>query len=112
MKVYIYAENTNRKGQVYCGDDCDAEENGDLFLWGSGDDAELIEQAIGSLAVPCDRAPQFRHTCDRNVLRYLGGPKVECHYETGKGSYWLPVSDTSVDLPLEHTADRGTNYDT
>lgn len=92
MKLYTYNENTTRKGQVFRGEDSEAEDNGDVSLWGEGSEQELIAMALEILAGPCGGAPHFGHRTARNVLQFLGGPHVECHYEAGRGSYWLPVA--------------------
>lgn len=78
--LYVYAENCAMKGQVYVGDD--AEGNGDLQEYGDGTREGLIQQAVDSLGKRYDMRPggagdSFRWTCDRNVLEYLNGPKVE-----------------------------------
>lgn len=79
-KLYIYNENCTMKGRLYHGEG--AEDFGDVSLWGGGTDEELIAQALESLATRYDlRAggarDSFRWKCDREVLRYLDGPKVE-----------------------------------
>ena len=93
-KIYIYSENCQSKGgRIYRGTDEEAESCGDVFLWSEGTEEELIKEALQKLAKPCNSAPHFRHKCARNVLEFLNGPEVEAHYEAGKGSFWLPVSE-------------------
>lgn len=98
MNIYVYSENTTRKGTIFRGEDCQAEENGDVFLWGSGTAETLIAEALESLARPCGMAPQFRHRCDRAVLEYLDGPEVESHYDRERGSYWLPAVESAEEV--------------
>lgn len=90
--IYVYGEHTTRKGTVAYGVEPDDDGNvtDDVFLYGEGTEEEIVAQALESLATPDARAPQFRHKCDRAVLEYLGGPKVEPHYDAEHGSYWLP----------------------
>ena len=96
QKIYLYSENCTLKGRPFSGGDDEAAEFGDVFLWGEGTDEELIAQAIESLAKPCNRAPHFRHKCDRNVLEMLGGPQVEPQHDS-RGSYWTVAVEESDD---------------
>ena len=94
--IYVFAEHTTRKGEIVLDPERYTDDDGhisdDVFLYGEGTEDELIKRALDRLARPCDRAPHFRHTCDRAVLDYLDGPRVEPHYDK-RGMYWLPAED-------------------
>lgn len=86
MRLYLYSECCNRKGQVAgvveSGDDDDFADNNDLFCAGEGTRDEIIADAIASLALRRDHRPggagdSFRWSCDRSILAYLDGPAVE-----------------------------------
>lgn len=94
--IYVYCEHATLKGRI-AHVEADEEPSDDVFLYGEGTEEDIIKQALENLARPCSAAPHFRHTCDRAVLEYLGGPVVEAHYENGKGSYWLPVPECDDD---------------
>ena len=123
MKVYVYNENCTSAGRVSADDnttDEDRDDNGDLSLYGEGSEAELIASALASLATRYDRRPggagdSFRWKCDRNVLRYLGGPTVEFDEKT---TTYLPVDKEQAEddeeigetiVADEHLADDREN---
>lgn len=86
-RIYIYAENTTRKGTIANVEpDDDGNITDDVFLWGEGDRDALISQALESLRVRRDHraggaADAFRWQCDRAALAYLDGPEVEYNAE-------------------------------
>lgn len=97
QKIYIYNENCTMKGRICHGNSHyeDLADFGDVSLWGEGTEEELIAQALESLASRYDlRAggarDSFRWKCDREVLRYLNGPKVEFSEEK---MVYLPVTE-------------------
>lgn len=96
-KLFIYNENCTLKGRIYTGTDEEAEECGDVSLFGEGTDEELIAQALDELAHRYDQraggaGDSFRWKCAREVLRHLDGPAVEYNAER---RVWLPVADES-----------------
>jgi hypothetical protein len=96
-KIYIYDEHCTMKGRIYTGTDDEAEECGDVSLFGEGTDEELITQALDDLAHRYDlraggAGDSFRWRCAREVLRHLGGPAVEYSAESRA---WLPVVESA-----------------
>lgn len=90
MKLYIYSENTNRKGHI-AGLDLDKDDvNGDMRIWGEGSEESLIAQAVQRLSNRYDKRPggagdSYEWLCARNVLAYLDGPEME--YSAAAGHY-------------------------
>jgi hypothetical protein len=91
MKIYTYNENCTLAGQVARETRDMSEEDfvgcGDLSLWGEGTEAEMIAEALKSLATRYDNraggaGDTFRWKCDREVLESLGGPAVRFDGET------------------------------
>jgi hypothetical protein len=94
-KLYLYNEGCTFKGRVYRGTDEEAEECGDVWLFGEGTDAELIALALDELAHRYDQraggaGDSYRWRCAREVLRYLDGPAVEYNAEQ---RVWLPATN-------------------
>ena len=91
MKIYTYNENCTLASQVahetrHMSEE-DFAECGDLSLYGEGTAAELIAEAMKSLATRYDKrdggaGDTFRWKCDREVLESLGGPAVRFDSET------------------------------
>jgi hypothetical protein len=80
MDIYVYAENCVQAGRTYSGDD--PENNSDVWLWGSGEPAALIQQALERLSSREDKraggaGDSYAWKCCRNVLALLAGPEVE-----------------------------------
>lgn len=80
-RIYIYAENTTRKGTICHDDDMIESESDDIFLWGEGTEVVLVGHARLGLSERRDTRPggagdSFRHTCCRAVLDYFGASVV------------------------------------
>ncbi|HUW30162.1 MAG TPA: hypothetical protein VM223_00970 [Planctomycetota bacterium] len=92
MKLYLYREHCVRKGRIYLGDDAEAADTDDAFLWGEGIEKELIAQAVERLGRREDTraggaGDSFAWKCALHVLEHLGGPDVD--YDEERRASWL-----------------------
>lgn len=81
MKIYLYAEHCTRAGYPFIGDEEDAEQTDDAFLYAEGDRESIIAEAIESLQTRHDHraggaGDEFRWKCDIAALDMLDGPTV------------------------------------
>ena len=71
MRIYVYGEQCSKGGQVFCGDDDEAEAKGaDLFIAYEGDDDVIICEARQDASN--SRLDWFRRKTALNVLDWLG----------------------------------------
>jgi hypothetical protein len=103
MKVFVFAEHCPMRARVVNDPDQylrdDGEYSDDITLYGDGDEPELIDYALQSLATRYDRRPggacdDYRWNCDRNVLKLLNGPDVEYNPKT---QVWMQAAPTVED---------------
>ncbi|HUX01966.1 MAG TPA: hypothetical protein VMY35_13405 [Phycisphaerae bacterium] len=95
-RLYVYAEQCVRAGEIATDDPEEAAALHDVFEWGHGSEEELLAQAVERLVVRQDSRPggsgdAFAWRCARNVLDWLGTDPAEAVNDRIAGHDYDPV---------------------